>query len=164
MTQADMTAWDDTDTAAEWPDDDFQEDAGDAEGDMEPLGVLGKAAERLRLVLEQETALARTGGLGAFADAIREKRAALAAFNDAKTQLQNAEDPVLPSDADRAELQRLMTTADENALVLEAVRNAIDDLAGRLRKALTAGSDPGTYGPTDRRPRHAIAARLDTRI
>lgn len=136
------------------PDDEWQDEDGPSE--------VGLAAERLCAVLERETALARAGGLGAFAEAIRDKRAALAEFVAATEQAKQSPGPA--SAADRESLHRLTAIADENALVLDAMRSTIDDMATRLRKALTSASDPGTYGPSGKGPRHALAARLDTRI
>ena len=65
------------------------------------------------------------------------------------------------SAAERAALTELLAMADENALILEAVRMTLADVAGRLRAALGAAADPGTYGGKRRGPRHTRAARLD---
>ncbi len=144
--------------------DDAEVVAVPAEADPDPhaLGELGEAAERLRVVLQAETELARSGGLGEFATAIRDKKAALAAFTEIMARMEFGS--LRGSLADRSAVRRLMATADENALVLDAVRSTIDDLAGRLRKALTAMADPGTYGPSGPRPRFAMAARVDTKF
>jgi hypothetical protein len=120
------------------------------------------ATDALCAVLARETALARTGGLAAFAQAVRDKRTALARFVAATEAVRAAAGA--PSEAGRAALRRLRAVADENALVLDAVRTTIDDFAARLRRALTSAADPGTYGPAGRGPRHALAAQVDTRI
>lgn len=151
-------------------DDDEEEDFADEDEDDESalaeltLSPLGLAARALQHVLERETSLARHGGLAAFADAIAQKRDALAAFSAAMGPHSVTSLPTGLEAGDREAVRRLMAAADENALVLEAVRSTIDDLSARLRNALTAASDPGTYGPGGKGPRHARAAQFDTRI
>lgn len=144
--------------------DDYDDDlpADLAEEPEDALTGLGAAADRLRVALEQETSLARHGGLRDFAEAVRAKRAALADFQRAVTEAEA--DPDTLGAADGMALRRLLAMTEENALILEAVKNTIDDFSTRLRRALTSAADPGTYGPNGRGPRHAMAAQYDTKI
>jgi hypothetical protein len=61
---------------------------------------------------------------------------------------------------EREVLRQVLAAADENALVLTAVRQAVEDLPRRLRAAVTAATDPGTYSIHGSRARHVLAARI----
>jgi hypothetical protein len=119
--------------------------------------ALAAAARALAAALRQETALARSGALAALEAAGRDKLARFEQFA-AAARGRGVESA---SAAERAALTELLAMADENALILEAVRMTLADVAGRLRAALGAAADPGTYGDKQRRPRHTRAARLD---
>ncbi|CAH2605610.1 conserved protein of unknown function (plasmid) [Rhodovastum atsumiense] len=120
---------------------------------------LPQAAARLTRALEQETALAHAGALRELAAAAEAKQAAFAVF----LRSHDATSPDLAPVA-RAALRELMAAADENAIVLEAVKTTLEHTAGVLRTALSSAADPGIYGPNGQRPRHVLAARLDAQI
>jgi hypothetical protein len=124
----------------------------------QPLPTLAEAAKRLRAAVQRETGLARRGAVTELAEAGQAKRTAFAEFSAvcAAQPLDAAR-----ADADRDALRALLAAADENANVLDAVHSTLEGLAGRLRAALDAACDPGTYGPGGRRPGHMMAARLD---
>jgi hypothetical protein len=117
-----------------------------------------QATRRLRQALQRETALARTGALPELAQASAEKRVQFAAFSFACAGRQP---PEQASETEREAVRELLAAADENMLVLEAVRVTLDDFADKVRKSLSSAADPGTYGPTQQRRRHVLAARLD---
>ncbi len=115
-------------------------------------------AKRVLATLQRETAVARLGALPDFIAAADAKRAALADFRAAC----DARDPRAPAlAAEREMLRQVIAAANENALVLEAVRQAVEDLPRRLRAAITAAVDPGTYSLRGRGARHVLAARID---
>jgi hypothetical protein len=123
---------------------------------------LVQAARRLASSLQRETGLARTGAVADLLNAAEMKRAAFASFSEicaARGSHRSA------SHAEREALRDLLLAADENALILDAVRATLEDMAGKLRSALRSVADPGTYGPTSRRgrtaTRHVLAARVD---
>jgi hypothetical protein len=125
--------------------------------ETEDSGELEAAARALAGALRHETALARRGALAALEAAGRDKLARFEQFVTAA----RGRGPEPASAAERAAFAELLAMADENALILEAVRMTLADIAGRLRAALAAGADPGTYGGKRRGPRHTRAARLD---
>jgi hypothetical protein len=119
-----------------------------------------EATIRLTEALRQETALARTGALGEFGRAAAAKQEAFDLFNKACA----AHDPRNRSSAEEQEVLRdLLAAANESALVLEAVRNVLDDFVARLKAAVSALADAGTYGLNPQRSRHVQAVRLDAR-
>jgi hypothetical protein len=120
---------------------------------------LSQAARRLTTAVERETALARTGVLAELARAGEAKRALFIEFSCACREAAVQQ----PSPLDREALHRLLTAADENMLVLDAVRATLEDAAVKLRAALSSAADPGTYGLTERR-RHVLAAQLDASV
>jgi hypothetical protein len=117
-----------------------------------------QTAKRVLATLQRETAVARLGALTDFTAAAEAKRAALADF----TAACEARDPRAPALAvEREVLRQVLAAADENALVLAAVRQAVEDLPRRLRAAVTAAIDPGTYSLYGRGARHVLAARIN---
>ena len=114
-------------------------------------------AKRVLAALRRETAIARLGALPDVAAAAEAKLAALADFKAAC----EARDPGSPAlAAEREVLRQVLAAADENALVLTAVRQAVEDLPRRLRAAVTAAIDPGTYSVYGSRTRHVLAAQI----
>jgi hypothetical protein len=123
---------------------------------------LVQAARRLAASLHRETGLARTGAIADLVDAAEAKRIAFAEFSQvcaARGATGHA------TAAERDAIRRLLFAADENALILDAVRVTLDDMASKLRAALRSVADPGTYAPLQQRARHAtrhvLAARVD---
>jgi hypothetical protein len=115
-------------------------------------------ARRVLATLQRETAVARLGALAEVTAAAAAKRAALAEFRAAC----DARDPRAPAlAAEREMLRQVIAAANENALVLEAVRHAVEDLPRRLRAAIAAAVDPGTYSLHGRGGRHVLAARVN---
>ncbi len=122
---------------------------------------LVRAARLMIDALRNETALARMGALKDLAKAASAKEAALRTFTEACA----ARGQTPPAnDRERAELRRLLATADENALILEAVSRTLRDLAAKIRAAATSALDPGTYSPTGPGNRHVRAARVDASV
>jgi hypothetical protein len=125
------------------------------------VSALLEAAARLQAVLWRETEAASTGPLAMLGSLMEEKREALAS-------LALAGPPA--SIAERAALRLMMAAAEENALVLGAVADALDTVRETLRIDLSRAADPGIYGPQGspfpgprRRPlRHTLAASLDS--
>lgn len=120
-----------------------------------------ETARVLLAAMERETALARTGALPQLGAASAAKQAAFAAFSAACALRRGS---AAGSDAEREALRRLAEAADANALVIDAVRLTLQDFAVRLRAALAAAIDPGTYGPTGGRVHRAPAARFEASI
>ena len=123
------------------------------------------AARRMANSLQKETDCARLGSLGELAQAAEAKQAALQEFALACA----ARGRTPPASATEcAELRRLLAHADENALVLEAVSITLQDLAGKLRSAAAAVTDPGTYAApgrtASRSKRHVVAACVNASI
>ncbi len=123
------------------------------------------AARQMAESLQNETALARLGALGDLAAAAAAKQAAFQEFAQACA----ARGRVPPAtDAERAALRRLLALADENALILEAVSNTLQDLARKVRAAAVTLADPGTYtvpGRIGRRfNRHVLAAQINATV
>ena len=126
-----------------------------------PAPTLSGAARKLSQALRRETGLARSGALPELAAAAEAKEAAFRLFlaaRDARSETAPVEQ------TERAAVRDLLDAADENALVLEAVRATLDDVAEKLRRALSSAADPGLYGPTGRGPRHTLAAQVDATI
>jgi hypothetical protein len=120
---------------------------------------LTRAADRLLAALQRETAIARLGALPELSAAADAKRAALADFTAACETRGDAPPDTLA--AEREALRRVISAADQNALVLVAVRRALEDLPRRLRAAITAAVDPGVYTLHGRTVRHVLAARIN---
>ena len=120
------------------------------------------AARRMTESLQKETALARQGSLGDLAAAAEAKKIALQQFSDACAA--RGRTPAA-TDAERSDLRRLLSAADENALILEAVSATLQDLARKVRAVAAARADPGTYTLPGRpgcgSARHVLAARVD---
>ena len=119
---------------------------------------LVQAARHLLAALQRETSVARLGAVTDLAAAAEAKRAAFADFKAASVAY-DGQPPGLP--AEREALRQLLAAAQENAIVLEAVRQAVEDLPRRLRAAVIAVVDPGTYSLRESGIRHVMAARLD---
>jgi chorismate mutase len=138
--------------------------------------------------LRQETMLARAGALAQLNHAAAVKREAFEAFRDAcmahpsdvrngaeqasedgKPQQGTAweADPQAQHHArddratEQAALRDLLMAANESALVLEAVKRTLDEFVARLKAAVGALADAGTYGPQPWRCRDVVAVRLD---
>lgn len=126
------------------------------------MSALIEAAARLQAVLWRETEAAGTAALPMLQALMEEKREALSG-------LTLAGPPGNP--AERAALRAMMAAAEENALVLGAVTDALDMVRERLRTDLADAANPGTYGPQGspfpgprRKPlRHTLAASLDSK-
>jgi len=119
---------------------------------------LTEAARRLLAAMQRETAIARVGAVNDLAAAADAKRAAFADF-------QAATQGFTPGQTDngkaREALRQLLAAADENAVVLSAVRQAVEDLPRRLRAAVIAAVDPGTYTlHGGSAARHVLPARI----
>jgi hypothetical protein len=120
------------------------------------------AARRLTETLLKETELARLGALNDLAAAAADKEAALREFTDACAARGEA---TKATSLERTELRRILSAADENALVLEAVGSTLGDLAAKVRTAAATAADPGTYSPPARKnERHVWAASFDASI
>lgn len=141
-------------------DEEFEDHDDEEEG--ERLSELGECAVELRDILLRETQLANNGGLNSLSSAVRAKREIWDKFQ--KLSAKAAADESIPGEADQQALKELIAAANENALILDAVRTTIDDFAGRLKVALTSAADPGLYGPKGKNLRHAMAARFDSKI
>ena len=121
---------------------------------------LGAATRRLTEALEQETRLARCGALDRLVAAASAKQNAFAAFSDAGGNAAPGETMEL---ADRHAIRDLLLAANENAIVLEAVKSTLDDAAARLRTVLGSMADPGVYSRAGQSVRHVPAARIDAK-
>lgn len=117
-----------------------------------------EATALLTAAMRQETTLARTGALGQIQQAAAAKQAAFAVFQ-AECAARDARNP--GSEAEQAALRDLLAAANESALVLEAVRGVLDDFITRLKAAVSALADSGTYDPKGQRSRHVQAVRLN---
>jgi hypothetical protein len=126
------------------------------------MSALIEAAARLQAALWRETEAAGTAALPVLQSLMEEKREAL-------TSLTLAGPPSNP--AERAALRVMMAAAEENALVLGAVTDALDLVREKLKTDLADAANPGTYGPQGspfpgprRKPlRHTLAASLDSK-
>ena len=117
------------------------------------------AARALIVALQRETTLAHAGALADLAEAASAKRDAYAAFEQVCADLDPAD---APNVVDHDIMTQLVTAANENALVLEAVTTVLNSTATRLRTLVGAMADPGTYDLHDRPRRHVIAASVDS--
>lgn len=117
------------------------------------------AAHGLTVALEQETRLARAGALDALVEAAAAKQMAFATFRHVCEN--NAPGGEGQTHQERAAIKTLLTSANENAVVLEAVKTTLDEASGKLRSLLSSIADPGTYAPGGRTTRHIPAARID---
>ena len=123
-----------------------------------PPPSLAQAARHLLDALQRETAIARVGAVNDLAAAAAAKRAAFVDFSAAS---QGYSPGHAEGRAEREALRRLLAAADENAVVLSAVRQAVEDLPRRLRAAVIAAVDPGTYTPHGGgATRHVLPARI----
>jgi hypothetical protein len=127
--------------------------------------ILVEATQRLTNALRNETEIARAGSISDLGAAALAKQSAFGAFLEARS----ARDRTLPpTDDERAELRRLFSEANENAIILEAVMSTVRNFIGKLRSAVTTISDPGTYNlaprPRDRVRRHLVAACINARV
>jgi len=123
-----------------------------------PIPSLVQAARHLLAALQRETAIARVGAVNDLAAAADAKRAAFGDFQAASQAYCGAP---AESGAEREALRQVLAAADENAVVLRAVRQAVEDLPRRLRAAVIAAVDPGTYtAHGGGAARHVLAARI----
>lgn len=118
-----------------------------------------QAARLLTTTLERETRLAHAGALADLAEAAAAKQAAYTAFMQA---CEGLEPDTIAIEVGLDAMNDLLTAANENALVLEAVTTVLDGAATRLRSLVGAMADPGTYDLHDRPRRHVLAARVDS--
>jgi hypothetical protein len=121
---------------------------------------LALAAQRLTEAVEQETRVARAGALVDLASAAWAKQIAFAAFNELQDSAVVSE---TLEQSDRDAIHGLLIAANENSLVLEAVKSTLDDVAARLHAILGSVADPGTYSRIGRSARHVPATRFDAR-
>lgn len=125
-----------------------------------PVSPLTSAAHGLTVALEQETRLARAGALDALVEAAAAKQMAFVTFRHACENKSPSGDG--QTRQEKAAIKALLSAANENAVVLEAVKTTLDDASGKLRTLLGSIADPGTYAPAGRSARHHIpAARVD---
>lgn len=118
-----------------------------------------QAARLLTTALQRETRHAHAGALADLAEAASAKQAAYNTFMQACDGLEpDAIATAVGFDA----MNDLLTAANENALVLEAVTTVLDGAATRLRGLVGAMADPGTYDLHDRPRRHVLAASVDS--
>jgi hypothetical protein len=127
--------------------------------------VLADATRLLAEALRNETNIAREGSFTDLGTAAAAKQSAFGAFLVARA----ARDRTLPpTDHERAELRRLLADANENAIILEAVMSTVKNFLGKVRSAVTAISDPGTYNlaprPKHDARRHLVATCVNARI
>jgi ferric-dicitrate binding protein FerR (iron transport regulator) len=124
-----------------------------------------RAARRMTVSLQKETALASLGALGDLAEAADAKEIAFREFAEA-CAARGRTPPA--TDGERNELRRVLAAADENALILEAVSSTLQHLAMKVRAAAATIADPGTYAPPGRPARrldrHVLAARVDASV
>ena len=125
-----------------------------------PISPIEDAARALTAALRIETGIARVGALPDFAAAAEGKRKAFDRFNRLRAPTYTG--PV--STSEREAIRELIAAADESALVLDAVRSTLNDVAKRLSRALGSVADPGTYGRTGRKLRHTLAASVDSTV
>jgi hypothetical protein len=119
---------------------------------------LTEAAEQLTEAVVRETRLARQGALGDLTGAVSAKREAFATFKQARDQMPS---PGAMTEVDQQAIRNLLTATNENAIVLEAVKTALDNAVSRFQSALSSLTDPGTYGRLGIVQRHLPAATLD---
>ncbi|MBV9829009.1 MAG: hypothetical protein JO001_25595 [Alphaproteobacteria bacterium] len=91
------------------------------------------------------------------ADAAAAKQAAFAEFQALQPQ-ELCENHTIE---EREALRGLLAAANENAVVLEAVKLVLDSTAARLQAILSAVADPGTYQRGGAATRHVMAARIN---
>ena len=124
------------------------------------MRALIAAAARLQAVLWRETEVAGAAPLPVLRALMEEKREAMVALSHLGPP---------DSEVERVALRRMAAAAEENALVLGAVADALDTLRQKLRTDLSEAANPGVYGPQGsafpgprKRPlRHTLAASLD---
>ncbi|MBO1080514.1 hypothetical protein [Roseomonas haemaphysalidis] len=124
------------------------------------MSALIAAAARLQAVLWRETEVAGAAPLPVLRALMEEKREAMVALSHLGPP---------DSEVERVALRRMAAAAEENALVLGAVADALDTLRQKLRTDLSEAANPGVYGPQGsafpgprKRPlRHTLAASLD---
>jgi hypothetical protein len=121
---------------------------------------LAIAAQRLKEAVEQETRVARAGALDTLAAAAAAKQTAFTAFSDVRT---DGPTRGTLATSDRKAIEDLLIAANENAIVLEAVKSTLDDAAARVQALLSAAADPGTYSRLGRTARHIQATRIDAK-
>lgn len=118
------------------------------------------AAARLQAVLWRETEIAGTAPLSVLRTLMEEKREAMIALSHLGAP---------ESEVERVALRGMVAAAEENALVLGAMADALDALRQKLRTDLSEAANPGVYGPQGsafpgprkRALRHTLAASLD---
>jgi hypothetical protein len=118
------------------------------------------AAQRLTEAVEQETRVARAGVLDDLSMAAAAKKTAFAAFSDLQGNMDVRETLDVE---DRKAIHDLLVAANENAVVLTAVKSTLDDAAARLHTLLGAMADPGTYSRLGRPARHVPATRINAK-
>lgn len=124
------------------------------------MSALLAATARLQAVLWRETEVAGAAPLPVLQALMEEKREAMIALSHCGPP---------GSEVERQALRGMAAAAEENALVLGAMADALDGLRQRLRRDLAQAADPGVYGPQGsafpgprRKPlRHTLAASLD---
>lgn len=124
------------------------------------LSPIEQAARALTAAMRVETSVARTGALPDFAAAADTKLKAFHRFSRLRTP--NPTGLVSPTEHDA--IRELIAAADESAIVLDAVRCTLNDVARRLSQALGSVADPGTYGRSGRKLRHTLAASVDATV
>ena len=122
-----------------------------------PLAI---AARRLAEAVEQETRVARVGALDDLVSAASAKRTAFAAFSELQGDATTRE---TLETSDREAIHDLLIAANENSIVLVAVKSTLDDAATRLHALLASVADPGTYSRLGQAARHVPAARIDAK-
>jgi hypothetical protein len=126
----------------------------------EQQSQLTVATRRLTDALEQETRLARCGALDRLVSAVSAKQSAFAAFSDAGG---GAVAGGTLEASDREAIFDLLIAANENAVVLEAVKFTLDAAAAHLRTVLSSLTDPGIYSRVGQSARHVSAAQIDAK-
>lgn len=124
------------------------------------MSALLAAAARLQAVLWRETEVAGAAPLPVLQALMEEKREAMIALSHCGPP---------DSEVELRALRGMAAAAEENALVLGAMADALDGLRQRLKRDLAQAADPGVYGPQGsafpgprRKPlRHTLAASLD---
>ncbi len=126
----------------------------------EQKSPLALAARRLAEAVEQETRVARAGALGDLVSAASAKRIAFDAFSELQGEVSVGE---TLKTSDREAVNALLIAANENSIILEAVKSTLDDAATRLHAILASVADPGTYSRLGQSARHVPAARIDAK-
>ncbi len=124
---------------------------------ISPIAI---AARRLTEAVEQETRFARAGALADLAAAAAAKKTAFAAFSAAREPIDTCE--TLDVD-DRESLHDLLAAANENAVILDAVKTTLNEAATRLHTILGAMADPGIYSRLGQTSRHVPAMRINAK-